>query len=242
MGSSTWPNSNNPAQSRFKLSLLAAYVHKPVPIKHNCSTTTCLSIVNYTMLLCTWSSWCRNGRRRCDWRRRATARESSFSVRPREARTERRAWCAMKPGATPKSATTTTASSSSSISFSPSSGGVPPSKWRVWKELNLLWPRGQLCQAADIKLKRQHLGRQQPRLQKITNLNEVTVWLESAIQIKVAIWTPKKPVSTKQRISLPAQLVVFAKNEKYVADSAVGALAWGAMGASSGSYLVTHEF
>lgn len=51
MGSSTWPNSNNPAQSRFKLSLLAAYVHKPVPIKHNCSTTTCLSIVNYTMLL-----------------------------------------------------------------------------------------------------------------------------------------------------------------------------------------------
>ena len=51
MGSSTWPNSNNPAQSKFKLSLLAAYVHKPVPIKHNCSTTTCLSIVNYTMLL-----------------------------------------------------------------------------------------------------------------------------------------------------------------------------------------------
>ena len=44
MGSSTWPNSNNPAQSKFKLSLLAAYVHKPVPIKHNCSTTTCLSL------------------------------------------------------------------------------------------------------------------------------------------------------------------------------------------------------
>lgn len=206
-GSSTWPNSNNPAQSKFKLSLLAAYVHiKPVPIKHNCSTTTCLSlsIVNLYHAT-TWSSWRRNGRRRCDLRRRATARESSFSVRPREARTERRAWCAMKPGATSKSATTTTASSSSSISFSPSSGGVPPSKWRVWKELNPLWPRGQLCQAADTKEKRQHLGRRrQPRLQKITNSNEVTVWLESAIQVKVAIWTPKKPVSTRQRISLPA--------------------------------------